>query len=284
MRVPASELRSRTSARVDSRRSLLNFGLTGVITFSDRFPMAPRRSVLALLLLALPGTALTQSKPQSPPVPGMAVAALLTTGTIAVDVMQFSAPPRLTELTARLQQAAQRDPEWFTAYVQSATPGEPLPYHPKLGLSEPEYREMLALTGSTRLAPVARAELTIEAMPYGWELDGGEALPELRGVEIDTLLGQIRTPMGRTTEVTAILASEHQRATGPWDGVQWKHQDSTILSGHGTSITFALGRLRDSGRVLLYYDAGQLVGGRMAARATRVLTFAPPPVSGGERH
>lgn len=246
--------------------------------------MATRRFVLAVVLLALPGAALTQSKPQSPPVKGVAVAPLLTTGAITVEVMQFSAPPRLTELTARLQQAAQRDPEWFTDYVQAAAPGEPLPYHPKLGLSEPEYREMLALTDSTRLAPIASTELIIKAMPYGWELDGGEALPELSGVEIDTLLGQVRTPMGRTTEVTKILGSDHQRATGPWDGVQWKHQDSTLLSGHGTSITFALGRLRDSGRVLLYYDAGQIVGGRMAARATRVLTFTPPLMSGGARH
>jgi hypothetical protein len=233
-------------------------------------------TLTALTLLAL-SAAGAQSSDRASAVTGAAVAQLLPIGVVAADVMEIAAPPRFTELTTRLQAAARRDPAWWTAHVRAARPGEPLAYDARMGLTEPEYREMLALADSMVIRPAARAELKISAAARGWRIEGGPSLPELQSVEIDTVVGDVRTPMGRAGSAKRIRANENQRVTGPWDGVQWQHEDASIAAGSGTAITFALGRLRESGRVLLYYDAKQAAGGALTARATRILRFDASP-------
>ncbi|MGH7720162.1 MAG: hypothetical protein ACREON_15135 [Gemmatimonadaceae bacterium] len=236
------------------------------------------RSLLSVTLtLAVASVASTQSSAQEAKVAGEAIAQLLPNGTVVADVMDIAAPPRLGELSARLQAAARRDPNWWAAHVKAARPGEPLAYDARMGLSEAEYRDLLALTDSMRIRPVARAELRVSAAPRGWRLEGGPTLPELQGIEIDTVAGEVSTPMGNAGGVKPITANENQRATGPWDGIQWRREDPSLTSGSGMTITFALGRLRESGRVLLYYDAKRATGGAIAARATRILTFDAPP-------
>ena len=202
---------------------------------------------------------------------------LLPTGKLRAEVMELAAPPRMAELSSRLQAAVRRDPAWWTAHVQAARPGEPLAYDTRLGLTEAEYREFLALGDSLRIRPVAPVELQFTAAPGGWRLEGGTSLPELQGIVIDTLTWELQTPLGKATAVKVITANTNQQATGPWDGVQWQRTDTSIVTtGSGTAITFALGRLRDSGRVLLYYDAKQAAGGALTARVGRILTFDPP--------
>jgi hypothetical protein len=203
---------------------------------------------------------------------------LLPDGVATAQIMELAAPPRLVELSTRLQAAAQRNPDWFAAHVKAALPGEPLAYDVRLGLTEPEYRQFLALADSMVIRPVGPAELRVAAIPGGWRLDGGTALPDLSGIEIDTLAWEVRTSFGKTSTVKAVVGNANQKTTGQWNGVQWHRADSSIVTtGSGTGITFSLGRLRDSGRVLLYYDAKQAAGGVLTARATRILTFDTRP-------
>jgi hypothetical protein len=142
-----------------------------------------------------------------------------------------------------------------------------------MGITESEYREILAVADSTRIRPVARAELRIQGVARGWRIEGGKDLPELQVIEVDTIAGEVRTPFGRAANVEQIIGSARQTTTGPWDGVQWQRVDPTMATGEATMITFALGRLQGSGRGLLYYDAKQVSGGVLRARAMRVLTF-----------
>ncbi|MEM7033757.1 MAG: hypothetical protein AAF629_29705, partial [Chloroflexota bacterium] len=74
---------------------------------------------------------------------------LLPTGTTLVDIMELATPPRLEELFVKFQTSIQQDREWWTNYVQQATPGQPLPYHEKMGLREDEYFEVLSLQNQT---------------------------------------------------------------------------------------------------------------------------------------
>lgn len=238
-----------------------------------------RIQTLALVLCGCVATStvIAQPAPATQPVTGATLQRLLPTGTVRAQVMELGAPPRMTELSSRLQAAARRDPAWWTAHVQAARPGEPLAWDARLGLTEPEYREFLSLTDSMRIRPVAPVDLHVSAAPGGWRVEGGTSLPELEGIVIDTVAWEVQTPLGKATMVKAITANDNQRATGPWDGVQWQRADSSIVqTGSGTAITFALGRLRDSGRVLLYYDGKQATDGTLSARASRILTFDPP--------
>jgi hypothetical protein len=205
------------------------------------------------------------------------ISQLLRAGTVEADVMQMSAPPPYAQLSARFAEALRRDPEWAMAYVAAAPEGKPLPYHPRLGLDEAEYRTMLALTDSMRLRSVGSAPLIVRSAAAGWRLDGGSSLPDLTGIEIDTVAGVVRTPFGEAPGPTVEPATPEQKVTGPVDRLVWKREAFSSDLREGVSINFSLGRLRESGRTLLYYDVKRMTGGSLTARISRMLLMDAPP-------
>lgn len=216
---------------------------------------------------------------QTAPIARDSIRSWLPQGTVQVTILALVSPPRLQQLTGRFQAAVQDEPEWWLDYVRAnAQPGEPLPHHPKMGVSEAEYEELLTLTEQVRLAPVSEAELTVRWEESGVAVfDGGVDLPELTGIEIDLDRHVVRTPFGVTTTSSRIQASEGQRATGPWSGVSWKREEMDDSASNGTLINFNLGRLQESGRGILYYDARRIADGALTSRVTRVLTYELPP-------
>lgn len=209
--------------------------------------------------------------------PVVAFRELLPLGQVDVTILQPAAAPRFTELTARLQQAAGANLEWWTAHVRSAPAGQPLPYDARMGLSATEYREMLSLTDSVVVQRIGPATLAISTIPRGWRLDGGSSVPEVSGIEIDTVARVVRTPFGDLREFNVVRASDAQRATGRWTGPQWTLRQVDSASASGVAVSFALGTLEANGHTLLYYDAKRARNGQIAERAFRLLELAPRP-------
>lgn len=205
------------------------------------------------------------------------VRALMRVGEFRVDVLGTVHPPRMLELTTRFQAAMQRKPAFWQQYIRErARPGEPLPYDTAMGLSRPEYEELLRLAGETRTAKVSEATLTIRAVGENrYEINGGSELPELTGIVIDLGADQVRTAFGTSTERGVIEPSERQ-ATGPWAGVSWKHESLDASASEGSTFSFALGRLEGSRRGILYFDAKRMAAGRLTGRATRLLSYDLP--------
>jgi len=179
---------------------------------------------------------------------------VITEGSLLVDVMQLVPPRRAIELTKRLQEAARQNPEWFLEHVSRAEPGKPLPYDSRLGLSELEYKEFLALAKEWTTQKTAEAMLLVSSGGNDvYVLDGGQALPDLTGIEIDLQHDLVRTPFGTTTERSEIHAPEHS-ALGAGDGVQWRLDVPGPDVIPDRVVNLALGRLKRSGRCVLYYD------------------------------
>lgn len=122
-------------------------------------------------------------------------------GKFTVDVMELAAPPRANELNQRLKQAVGQNPNWWLEHVKKASPGEPLPYDARLGLSKTEYDEFLEL--SKKMTTVKKAEATILVVDKGddvYVLDGGQQLQDfITGIEIDLRNDKVRTPFGNLT-------------------------------------------------------------------------------------
>lgn len=210
--------------------------------------------------------------------PADSTQSLIPVGTVRATSMDLVAPPRLQELMRRFQATAQRDPQWWMEYVKAnARPGEPLPYHPNLGLSEAEYREMLGMSDEMRLAPVGEGELTVRTEGDSrYVLDGGRAFPDLTGIAIDLARNRVETPLGVLTPGDPIEPSPGQAATGPWHGVRWELEDFDPDAMTGTVVKLSLGRLEESGRGILHYDARRMADGKLQTRVVRVLTYELP--------
>ena len=177
---------------------------------------------------------------------------LLPLGQLKVDIMEPTAPPRLTELKQKLEQAVKRDTAFFGDYLRRGKPDPngPLPYHPKMGLSEEEYAELVSLPSEEGMRKIGEATLVVREEDGHLLIDGGDPLPAVRSVDIDLERDVVRTSLGDLALRTDITPSfVAQNVTGPWSGVQW-----SMANAIAALVTFALGRLEDSGRGLLYYE------------------------------
>jgi len=202
-------------------------------------------------------------------------------GSVTVDVMHLVAPPRLTTLSETFQKSVQSHGDWFRQYMNMTPPGAPLPYHPNMGLSEAEYKEMLQLTDTLNLVSGAKATLQVKKGRGGvLELDGGKDLPELTGITIDLKYDEVTTPFGVATDRDSIIATSEQSATGPWNGVSWSGGQLNADKTEGFSIQFNVGRFVNGGRGILYYDAKKVTGTDVK-KASRVLTYDLPPATPG---
>ncbi len=179
-------------------------------------------------------------------------------GQFIVDHMELAAPLRANQLANRLQQAARENQGWFLEYTRKAEPGEPLPYDSRLGLTESEYAEFLLLSRKLTARKQQESTLIIKAKDDNvFVLDGGQALSNLTGIEIDLRNDLVRTPFGVLDELFEINANERS-ALGSWTGMQWKLEKPGPNFTTGTIVKFAIGTLKQSGRRVIYYDVKKI--------------------------
>ena len=246
-------------------------------------------SILALLLtLAGPAAAARRSAAAAPEAPPPAVvqlppeAELLAPGSHPVWVMDLRPPAEAETLMRQWLGALRADPEWYAAYSKAhSRPGEPLPYHPKMGMSEARYQRMLALAKQTKLTRIERAALTVTREgPTRVALHGGVALPDLTGISLDFAADRVTTPYGRLEGSRPIAVTDPESPTGPWSGRRWSLDTVDPATRQGAVVELDLGRLAD-GTGLLYYDAKRFVKGEVQSRAFHLLTFpATGPAAG----
>jgi hypothetical protein len=218
----------------------------------------------ALLLAFSMGCAGTQPVPARNRVEhdgiSLEVESILPQDGASLDVMQPALPGRLEELAGRVQQAVASDPTWFAEQLKKAERGQPLPYDEKLGVTAAEYDEMLALAKTGTMTPVAIARLNLSRTDGRVVFNFGDDFPGMEKVDLDLNSDTVSSPAGVASVRQRIMAREVW--PGPWNGVQWStHSVDDIRAAGG--FKFAIGRMVESGRGILYYR-----------------TFPDPPSSG----
>jgi hypothetical protein len=201
------------------------------------------RTVIAILLLGLiSATASAQilkssAQPLDPYLP--------KSGVINGQVMELGATAEHARVAGKMQRAIQEDAAWLKSYVAKAKPGEPLPYHARLGVTKAEYDTLLHAKmslidrGSVSIKLTANAQGALEFAADG--LAGG-----LNGVTLSPERKSAQTPYGNLTVTSEISQDDAESATGRWKGAQWKKESAP-------AVTLALGR-RQSGDGILYYN------------------------------
>ncbi|MBI2932996.1 MAG: hypothetical protein HYY16_15235 [Planctomycetes bacterium] len=193
-----------------------------------------------------------------------------------IDLMTLRTTPRLEELTAKLQAAAQEDPEWFQEHAREAKPGEPLPYDEKLGLTRAEYRDFLKLAKQTGLVKAREVTVELAQDPEGvFTFQCEEDLPALHGVKINLKNAVVATPFGTCDQRSEIHTPPGH--TFPWDGYAWALEATfDPETNSGKLAKFHVGRLRNSNRGILYYKAKRVEDGALIDSVDVVITYPLP--------
>jgi hypothetical protein len=223
--------------------------------------------LLAAIVSASPAT------PVAPAPTARALAELLPAGSHEVEVLEWSASPRYAELVRRYGDAVKRDPRWFQEQ-RAASRGGPLPYDPRCGLSEAEYRELQAGIGGARLVADRRETLAVRWEGSALRLEGGAQLAPLTAVSMDPTLA-VHTPFGTCRG---------------WRAVELELPGAGTLRGHecraeevGPSLELvdatrlAVGTLDDGRRLLLYQGSRQWRGATQRHEGLYLRFAAPSP-------
>jgi hypothetical protein len=160
----------------------------------------------------------------------------------------------------KFQAGIAQDPEWWMEYVASAPPGEDLPFHTKMGLTEPEYEEMGQLMDALKYRKVG--ETTLEFTRDGGmkttvrcsDLDG-----VLDGIEVNYEHGYVDTPYGRLADNKKINVEDPNSPTGPWWGSRWKLEEHHGDGPFGTVVRFGLGLRLAEPRGVLFYTVRKIM-------------------------
>jgi hypothetical protein len=178
---------------------------------------------------------------------------VIPVGRVAVDVMEYGVPQRALDLSKRQQQAIRQDPKWWNEHVGKVKPGQPIPYDARMGMTQAEYDELQVLSKKTATHKKADATITVTGRGNDvYVLDGGPSLPDLTGIEIDLKNGVVRTPFGVTGKYSPLTMPD-TNPIGAWSGIRWKFEAPGTSADTGTTVSLSIGRLKASGRGLLYY-------------------------------
>ena len=202
----------------------------------------------------------------------------IPSGEVLAKRMDLAYSDRAVELATRLQAAVAKNDEWWIDYVKNAVPGEPLPYDERMGLTEEEYREYLALASAPVLRQVGSVGLRFE-----WDGDSSVLVtatdPDLGVGElrIDLTRERVETAYGVLADRSEINNDAEDSPTGPWVGVQWSLEEGDDELQHAVSASLSLGRLERTGEGILYFNAKQVRDRQLVRKASVVLVYSIEP-------
>ncbi len=151
---------------------------------------------------------------------------------------------RFNELIGKLTTSVNQNQDYFIEY-SAQYPNQPLPYTDKLGVTEKEYEEFLALREKQKLVKVD--DMKIKVATTGEGLSIISDTPEIFGEMTIDFADKEMTVDSATVPYNRILqASDSQTATGKWSGYIWKSDTVDVLDEVG------IGQVEETGKTIIY--------------------------------
>jgi hypothetical protein len=182
-------------------------------------------------------------------------------------------PPEIDKFIDKLQIAERKDPKWFREYSSQFKTGTPQAYDARLGLTQAEYDEYIALWNKRQFRPVEDVTLMLrQGSNDTWTLvstGGASAFSTLRySAKEDTF----RSPNGVLKRAKDIQ-SDASGVLGEWTGAEWEFEEETGLGK--TKENFAIGQFADRKFGILVYRAQEMsTGGSRLLDKSIVVRFA----------
>ena len=176
------------------------------------------------------------------------------------SLMELVAPRDLQNIVAKFQAAAQNDQDWFKSYIAKHADSQPLPYHPRLGITQAEYDRFLKISETLDLQEKAAVIIKVEQLDDGSLrlVSDDNSLP-LNGIRLLPAQNVVETKYGKLGTFTKIDQADPDSPTGRWTGVQWSKLERT---GQGAmAVKLAIGKRTDHGDGIIYFDVQNFMSG-----------------------
>ncbi len=192
--------------------------------------------------------------------------------TINADIMDgIKSNPRQLELTHKLQSSIQKNWEWYQEYIKTAKKGEPLAYHPNMGITEEEYAEFLKLANDVEVESTGTEKLEIINADNKINFKGDGRLSIYNDLTIDITNNQILYKDYTLPFLDEVnIENADNGLKSKWKGYNWAYEypviseetDLTDLENLNiTVIRFTVGQLEKNGKIYVQIKERKLESG-----------------------
>jgi len=173
-------------------------------------------------------------------------------------------PPEIDKYVAKVEAAARKDPKWFREFSSSGTPGAPLPFDARLGLTKEEYDDYLKLWEKREFKGVEDVMLMLRpSANQTWTISSTGGASALTTLRYSPTNDQFNSPNGELKRIKDI-AADSTSILGAWTGLEWKLEEDTGLGKIKENL--AIGRFADQKHGVIVYRAQEL-----SSEGTRLL-------------
>ena len=166
-------------------------------------------------------------------------------------IMVVVPPPELDAYVTMVEAAARQNPVWFAEHSKKASPGVPLPFDPKLGLSREDYDEYLRLWDAREFKEVEPVVLSLKSDKNGmWSITATGGAQPISTLKYDPKQDVILSPNGQLERLEDVKANKRS-ILGEWSGSEWRFEEETSLGR--TKENFAVGATADKKFGLVVY-------------------------------
>lgn len=153
---------------------------------------------------------------------------LLPEGSFTAAVLGIPRPnASQLAVVEKMKLAIKENKEWFLNLMKELKPGEPIPYHKNLGISEEEYAAFMEFSQSVKIDKIGAIALKIirrDSSIYFEPKDFGDYLKYLvidlrdQRVMVDSLSLSYKGQITMDAKQTTLVA-------GPWTGYSWQLEE-----------------------------------------------------------
>ncbi len=157
---------------------------------------------------------------------------LLPEGKFTADIMDsVIQSPRQAELTRKFREGIQKNWEWFAQYSKTVEPGQPMPYHPNMGITEEEFNELQRYMSNIELVSSGTASFRIENENDIIQFKANGRLKLLELVKINLKTNEVN--VGKYELAFADTDNVVDDSTGlksKWKGYTWRYEEPKDIS------------------------------------------------------
>lgn len=192
--------------------------------------------------------------------------------TVTADIMDgIKSNPRQLELTQKIQSSLQNNWEWYQEYIKTVKKGEPLGYHPNLGITEKEYDEFLKISKDIEVESTGKEELEIINTDNKIKFKSVGKLSIFNDLTIDIKNNQILYKEYVLPFLDKVNIQDADNGLkSKWKGYNWAYEypvitedtDLTDLANLNiTIVRFTIGQLERNGKFYMQIKERKLENG-----------------------
>ncbi|MGC6425635.1 MAG: hypothetical protein ACON5H_01415 [Akkermansiaceae bacterium] len=190
------------------------------------------------------------------------------------EVVAVIPPEEIQSYIEKVKEASKGDPKWFAEYSAKATPGIPLPFHDKLGLTKEEYAQYIELWDQRDFKVIQEVAVRLEKLGDQWMVRVGGVGARISLLRFDPATETFKSPNGKMERIEDIKA-DPASILRAWTGQEWKYEKKGALGV--TKENFAIGKTEDGKFGLLVYRLQDIgVDGRSLYDQSVLIRFALP--------